>query len=168
MSRRSVDDELRSDVILDIPKEQERRFGCAGKMLKPSRASVEALVKKIPQGRVMTTPSLRKALAERHNAQVTCPFLTKRALMTIAEDRKTTVPFWRVVMAKGEMIAAYPGGGTKQARRLKHEGVMIAGRVGTYKVMNLRDAQRCDVTTSSEFRAKLPSLTRLGTRVAHY
>jgi hypothetical protein len=43
-------------------------------------------------------------------------------------------------MAKGEMIAAYPGGGTKQARRLKNEGVMIAGSLGTYKVMNLRDA----------------------------
>jgi len=141
MGRRSVDDELRSDVIVDIPKEQEHRFGCSGKMLKPSRASVEALVEKIPQGMVMTTPSLRKALAERHNAQVTCPFLTKRALMAIAEDPKTTVPFWRVVMPKGEMIAAYPGGGTKQARRLKNEGVMIAARLGTYKVMNIRDAQ---------------------------
>ena len=105
------------------------------------RREVEALVKKIPQGRVMTTPSLRKALAERHNAQVTCPFLTKRALMAIAEDPETTVPFWRVVMAKGEMIAAYPGGGTKQARRLKNEGVMIAGRLGTYKVMNVRETQ---------------------------
>jgi alkylated DNA nucleotide flippase Atl1 len=139
MGRRSVDDELQSDVIVDIPKEQEHRFGCSGKMLKPSRASVEALVEKIPQGMVMTT---RKALAERHKAQVTCPFLTKRALMAIAEDPKTpAVPFWRVVMAKGEMIAAYPGGGTKQARRLKNEGVMIAGGLGTYKVMNLRDAQ---------------------------
>jgi alkylated DNA nucleotide flippase Atl1 len=61
--------------------------------------------------------------------------------MAIAEDPKTTVPFWRVVMAKGEMIAAYPGGGAKQAKRLENEGVMITGRLGTYRVMNLRDAQ---------------------------
>jgi hypothetical protein len=39
MGRRSVDDELRSDVILDIPKQHEHRFGCSGKMLKPSRAT---------------------------------------------------------------------------------------------------------------------------------
>src|ERR1700722_5946560 len=138
MGRRSVDDELRSDVLVDIRKEQEHRFGCSGKMLKPSRASVEALVEKIPQGMVMTTLSLRKALAERHNAQVTCPFLTKRALLAIAEDPKTAVPFWRVVMAKGELIAAYPGGAIRQARRLKNEGVTITGRLGTYKVINLR------------------------------
>jgi alkylated DNA nucleotide flippase Atl1 len=141
MGRRSVEHDLQSDVIVDIPKEQEHRFGCSGKMLKPSRASVEALVEKIPQGMVMTTPSLRRALAEKHHAQVTCPFLTKRALLAIAEDPRTTVPFWRVVMAKGEMIAAYPGGGTKQARRLKNEGVTITGRLGAYKVTNLRDAQ---------------------------
>ena len=141
MGRRSVDDELRSDVIVDIPKEQEHRFGCSGKMLKPSRASVEALVEKIPQGMVMTTTSLRKTLAERHNAQVTCPFLTKRALMAIAQDSHTTSPLWRVVMANGEMIAAYPGGGTEQAKRLKNEGVMIACSLGRYKVIHLRDIQ---------------------------
>ena len=120
MARRSVDD--------------ERRFGCSGKMLKPSRTSVEALVEKIPQGMVMTTQSLREELAKRHHALVTCPFMTKRALMAIAEDPKTTAPFWRVVLANGEMIAAYPGGGAEQVRRLKNEGVMIAGRLGTYKV----------------------------------
>jgi hypothetical protein len=68
--------------------------------LKPSRASVEALIEKIPCGIVMTTQFLRNALAESHNAQVTCPFLTKRALMAIAEDPETKAPFWRVVTAK--------------------------------------------------------------------
>jgi hypothetical protein len=29
---------------------------------------------------------LREVLAKRHKAQVTCPFLTKRALMVIADD----------------------------------------------------------------------------------
>jgi alkylated DNA nucleotide flippase Atl1 len=140
MARRSVDDELRNDVLVDIAKEDERRFGCSGKMLKPSRMSVEALVEKIPQGMVMTAHSLRKELAKRHNAQVTCPFITKRALMAIAEDPKTTAPFWRVVLANGEMIAAYPGGRAEQARRLKNEGVMIAGRLGTYKVRHIQSS----------------------------
>ena len=62
MSRRSVDDELRSDVIVYIRKEQEHRFGCSGKMLKPSRASVEALVEKIPQGMVIT-PLTQKVIS---------------------------------------------------------------------------------------------------------
>jgi hypothetical protein len=81
MARRNVDDELASDVLVDIPRAHERRFGCSGKLLKPSRGSVEALVRKVPRSRVLTTTLLREVLAKRHKAQVTCPFLTKRALM---------------------------------------------------------------------------------------
>ena len=141
MGGRNVDDELRRDVVVDILKKDEHRLGCSGKMLKLSRASVEALVKKIPQGMVMTTTSIRETLAKKHNAQVTCPFLTKRALMAIAQDSKTTAPLWRVIMANGEMIAAYPGGRTEQARRLKNEGVMVSGGLGRYKVIHFRDVQ---------------------------
>jgi alkylated DNA nucleotide flippase Atl1 len=141
MGRRNVDHELRTDVIVEIPKNQEHRFGCSGTMLKPSQVSVEALIRKVPRGRVVTTAFLRSALATSRNAQVTCPFLTKRALMAIAEDCGTKVPFWRVVTPKGEMIGFYPGGGTEQAKRLKNDGVMIEGRLGKHKVVKLREVR---------------------------
>jgi alkylated DNA nucleotide flippase Atl1 len=141
MARRNVDDDLNSDVVVDIPKDQEHRFGCLGRMLKPSRASVEALIAKIPCGMVMTTSCLRNALAESYNAQVTCPFLTNRALMAIAADPKTKAPFWRVVTVNGEMVRYFPGGGPEQARRLKKEGVVIEDRRERFGVMNLRDKQ---------------------------
>jgi alkylated DNA nucleotide flippase Atl1 len=139
MVRRSVDDELRIDALVDLSKEDERRFGCSGKMLKPSRASVEAFVEWIPLGRVLTTLLLRERLAASRNAQTTCPFLTKRALMAIAEDPEATAPFWRVVMGSGEMISAYPGGVTQQASRLQGEGVTIADRAGKSRVANVND-----------------------------
>lgn len=128
-------------MIVDSPKGQERRFGCSGRMLKPSRASVEALIEKIPRGMVMTTSCLRNSLAESHNAQVTCPFLTKRALMAITEDSETKAPFWRVVTANGEMAGYFPGDGPEQARRLKKEGVATEERRKRSRVMNLRDTQ---------------------------
>ena len=139
MVKRSVDDELRSDVLVDISKDDERRFGCSGKMLKPSRASVQALVEQIPPGKVLTTSLLRKRLAESRNAQMTCPFLTKRALMAIAQDPEATAPYWRVVMGSGEMIAAYPGGVTQQALHLRSEGVTIADKAGKNRVVNIMD-----------------------------
>jgi alkylated DNA nucleotide flippase Atl1 len=137
--KRSVDDELRSDVLVDISKDDERRFGCSGKMLKPSQASVEALVEQIPPGKVLTTSLLRKRLAESRNAQMTCPFLTKRALMAIAQDPEATAPYWRVVMGSGEMIAAYPGGVTQQALHLRSEGVTIADKARKSRVVNVVD-----------------------------
>jgi alkylated DNA nucleotide flippase Atl1 len=139
MARRNVDEDLRSDVLVDIPKHLVKRSGGSGKMLKPSRTSVEALVKKIPR-RVLTTSLLRKVLAESHNAQETCPFLTKRALMAIAEDAKAKAPFWRVVMGSGEMIAAYPGGQKAQAKRLQSDGLTIVGNAGKSIVANLRQS----------------------------
>ena len=139
MIGRSVDNELRSDVLVDISKEDERRFGCSGKMLKPSRASVQVLVEQIPLGKVVTTALLRRRLAQSRNAQTTCPFLTKRALMAIAQDPEATAPWWRVVLGSGEMIAAYPGGVTQQALHLRREGVTIAEKARKNEVMNLTD-----------------------------
>lgn len=139
MARRNVDAELARDVLVDISQEDERRFGIAGKMLKPRRASVEALVAAVPEGRVLTTARLRQRLAEQHQAEVTCPFLTKRALLAIAEDAAATAPVWRIVMPGGEMLSFYPGGEAAQARRLSAEGIALAVKAGKNKVATLGD-----------------------------
>ena len=118
---RDVTEELRSDVLVEIPSGQERRFGTGGKMLKPSLASVAHAVSQVPPGAVMSMTELRQKLAERHGAQTTCPFLTKRALMAIAEDPNATAPYWRIVRANGAMMEYFPGGAAAQAKRLKSE-----------------------------------------------
>jgi len=121
MARRDVTKELRSDVLVDIPSGQERRFGTSGKMLKPSVASVARAVSQVARGTVMTMAELRQKLANAHGAQTTCPFLTKRALMAIAENPAGTAPYWRIVRADGGMTEYFPGGAA-QAKRLRAEG----------------------------------------------
>lgn len=121
MAKRDVTDDLRDDVLVDIPRDQQRRFGVSGKMLKPSRTSVADTVSQVPRGAVMPITELRQRLANRHGAQTTCPFLTKRARMVIAQDPNGPVPYWRIVRANGAMIDYFPGGGAAQARRLKAE-----------------------------------------------
>jgi alkylated DNA nucleotide flippase Atl1 len=121
MAKRDVTQDLSNDVLVDIPPDQARRFGVSGKMLKPSRATVAAAVSQVPRGTVMPITELRQKLANEHGAQTTCPFLTKRALMAIAEDSNATAPYWRVVRANGAMIDYFPGGAATQAKRLKAE-----------------------------------------------
>ena len=140
MAGRNVDDELSADVIVAIPKDRERALGAAGTMLKPSRASVESLVAEIPAGRVATMPLLRATLARRRGASTTCPFLTKRALMAIAEDAKASAPVWRIVKAGGAMMGVYPGGDADQAARLSAEGVAIAAKADRRVVADLRES----------------------------
>ena len=121
MAMRDVTEELRKDVLVEIPAGQERRFGTGGKMLKPSLASVVRAVSEVPRGAVLPITELRRKLANEHGAQTTCPFLTKRALMTIAEDPAATAPYWRIVRADGAMVEYFPGGAAAQARRLEAE-----------------------------------------------
>jgi hypothetical protein len=121
MARRDVKDELRHDVLVDIANGDERRFGTGGTMLKPSRASVEAALAKVPRGTTMTITELRQRLARQHGADTACPFMTKRALMAIAEDKAATAPFWRIVKPNGATMTYFPGGAAAQARRLKVE-----------------------------------------------
>jgi alkylated DNA nucleotide flippase Atl1 len=116
-----VTDELRHDVLVDIAKGDERRFGTGGTMLKPSRASVEAALAKVPRGATMTITELRRRLARQHGADTACPFMTKRALMAIAEDAAVTAPYWRIVKPNGAMMTHFPGGAAAQTRRLKTE-----------------------------------------------
>jgi hypothetical protein len=90
MARRDVEDELRHDVLVEIPKGQERRFGTGGKMLKPSRASIEAEIAKVPRDDddYRTAPATGTTARRRHSL----PVMTKRALMAIAEDAAVTAP----------------------------------------------------------------------------
>jgi alkylated DNA nucleotide flippase Atl1 len=137
MTALEIAEALSIDAIVPVGAPLRRQFGAWAKMLKPSRASVEALVAEIPPGAVATTTLLRQILAERLGADTTCPFLTKRALLAIAADPTTTAPYWRAVMADGALLPGYPGGVAGQAERLRGEGVAVAGAGKTAKVAAL-------------------------------
>jgi len=122
------------DIITSIPKTMEKFFGCSGKMLKPCPSTVEALVKKIPEGKLTTTELIRKKLAIKHKVQVTCPASTDKALQVIASNTKNTA-YWRVLKKKGELIARFPNGIEGHAKLLSKEGFTIdnKGKVPTVK-----------------------------------
>ena len=56
-SQKSVDMVPQEDVIVEIPENRLKFFGDAGKMLLPSSATVAALIKKIPEHKLTTTPN---------------------------------------------------------------------------------------------------------------
>jgi hypothetical protein len=116
---------LREDIIVDIAKDRERSLGASGKMLLPCPATVEALLKKIPENKLVTIDLIRKQLADQFNVQVTCPFNTKLCLRAIANDANKTVAYWRVIRGNGELIAYFPGGVEGHAARLRAEGFII-------------------------------------------
>ena len=118
--------ELPDDPIVEISPAREKFFGCSGRMLLPSRATVETFVLAIPAGQLATTDMLRKAMGAHFQVEAVCPVTTKKALQAIARDVKTRSPFWRVIKGSGEVMSLFPGSAAAQAARLAAEGFVIA------------------------------------------
>lgn len=132
--------ELLEDVIAPIEKHRESYFGGPGNMLLPCPATVAALIKTIPEHRLITKDLLQKKLAEQFNVQVTCPFTTKKALQAIAHDASTEVAYWRVVKKNGELLPYFPGGLQGHATLLTQEGFTLETHGNAPKVKHFRDA----------------------------
>jgi hypothetical protein len=76
-------------------------------MLVPSARIVDAFIRTIPKGASMDVPTLRKQLARKFKAEVTCPITTGFHLKTVAEAAfealdngarlREVAPIWRVL-----------------------------------------------------------------------
>lgn len=130
--------ELEEDFIVDIAESQIGYFGGPGKMLLPSIATVEAMIKTIPEHKLMTTDRLRKNLADQFNVRGTCPVTTRKALGIIANDSSKDTAYWRVIKQNGELIGIFPGGVEGHAILLKNEGFVIETTGKTPKVRQFK------------------------------
>lgn len=115
--------------LLSVPDGMAKRLG-HGMMLIPTALEVDAMIRKIPRGKVSTLAQIRSRLAHWHNADVTCPLVTGIFLRIVAEaaeedrqaGRPEITPYWRVVRDDGGLNEKFPGGVAAQARKLREEG----------------------------------------------
>jgi alkylated DNA nucleotide flippase Atl1 len=119
---------------LDAPR---GRLYPPGDMLVASPLAIDAIVRRIPRGRVCTLVALREALAAAHGADYTCPMTTGIFLRIAAEaaeeeramGARDVTPWWRVVRETGALLEKVPGGAVRQRVLLEGEGVaMRSGR----------------------------------------
>ncbi|MEJ0090253.1 MAG: hypothetical protein WDM80_10970, partial [Limisphaerales bacterium] len=118
-----------------VTGKMSKRWG-TGKMVIPAPREVDALMKKVPKGRVITINELRVALAKKHKADFACPITTGIfswiAAHAAAEDeaagKKRITPFWRTLKTNGEVNPKYPGGVKLLAKRLRAEGHKIISK----------------------------------------
>jgi len=109
-----------------------KRFG-TGVMVIPSPREVDALIRTVRQGGVITIGKMREALARKHLADAACPLTTgifvRIAAEAAAEEERAgkarVTPYWRVVKDDGSLNPKFPGGVEDQAKRLRAEGHRI-------------------------------------------
>ena len=106
-----------------------QRWG-QGTMVIPAPTEVDALMKQVPKGRLVTINELRAALAAKHKVTFACPITTgifswiaaHAADEAEAAGSKRITPYWRTLKTGGELNPKYPGGPEGLSKRLKKEG----------------------------------------------
>lgn len=96
----------------------------------PAPREIDALMKRVPAGRLTTINDLRAAVARQHRAEAGCPITTgifsliaaHAAEEAAAVGERDTTPYWRTLKANGELNPKYPGGIPALTARLEAEG----------------------------------------------
>lgn len=124
-----------SPKIVDITPKMAGRFGTkiGDKMLIAKPLDVDALIRRVEKGRLVTAEQVRERLARDFHTDSTCPLTTGifiRIAAEVAEEdlgrgEKDITPYWRVVKADGSLNERLPGGAEAQAARLREEGHSI-------------------------------------------
>lgn len=132
--------------VCPIDETKSKRWG-EGTFVIPAPKEVDALMRRVPKGKLTTIDILRKVLAHQHGATIGCPITTgifawiaaHAAAEAEAEGRKNTTPFWRTLKSQGELNPKYPGGIPALRRKLSAEGHKIIQKRKRYFVVDFEE-----------------------------
>jgi len=124
-----------------------RRWG-TGTVVIPAPREVEAAMRKVRKGRVVTINEIRAHLARKHRATIGCPLTTgifawiaaHAADEAAAQGVKRITPYWRTLKAGGELNPKFPGGVAALKARLEAEGHRIVQKGKRYVVVDFEKA----------------------------
>jgi alkylated DNA nucleotide flippase Atl1 len=130
--REKLADDKGLPKVCEVTGKLTKRWG-EGTFVIPAPREVDALMKQVPRGRVVTINELRAALAKKHRTDFACPLTTgifswiaaHAAAEAEAEGAKRVTPYWRTLKTCGEINPKYPGGAEGVAKRLRAEGHKI-------------------------------------------
>jgi len=109
------------------------RFG-TGTLLIPKPREVDAVMRKVRKGKLLTVSVLRDVLAKPTAADQCCPMTTGIFIRIVAETaeedraagKKRITPYWRTIRDNGGLNPKYPGGVKAQAKHLREEGFTVS------------------------------------------
>ena len=131
--------------IIDVPLKMQKTWG-TGTMLIATPLLVDAEIRKVKKGKLITVAQIMKKLAKDFHADTTCPMTTGIFLRIVAEvaeedrqeGKKQITPYWRVLKSDGSLNEKYPGGVKSQSAHLKEEGHTIESSVGTRTALSVK------------------------------
>jgi hypothetical protein len=121
--------------VVDIGPKMSKRWG-EGTCAIPAPADVDAIMKRVPKGKLITINEIRAIVAKNNKATIGCPITTgifawiaaRAAEEDLADGKKRITPYWRTLKTGGELNAKYPGGVAALKKKLAAEGHRVTAR----------------------------------------
>lgn len=122
----------------DMPKfqtitdeESIKKFG-GSKMYFAPPIDYDAIMKRVPFGKLLTVGKIREYFAVKNGADFTEP-ITAGIFVSIAawashQRTEDKTPYWRTLKSNGELNPKYPGGAEAQKEKLEKEGHTVLQR----------------------------------------
>ena len=130
-----------------ITDKMSKRWG-TGTVVIPAPMEVNEIMRKVPEGKLITINEIRAALAKKHGATIGCPLTTGIFVWVAAnaaeEERqqgeKDITPYWRTLKTGGMINPKYPGGVEAQKRLLEKEEHKVVQKGRRYVVANYENS----------------------------
>jgi alkylated DNA nucleotide flippase Atl1 len=130
--REKLTDSKNLPIIEPIPERMVWTCG-EGTLVVPAPVEVDGMMRKVPEGRLVTINQIREALARKHGTTIACPmgtgifaWMTAHAAAEAAEEGETDItPYWRTLKEGGVINEKYPGGLEGQKAKLEAEGHVV-------------------------------------------
>ncbi len=127
--------------VEEITEKMSKRWG-TGTVVIPAPMEVDAMMRKVPEGKLVTINEIRAALAQKHTATIGCPMTTGIFAWIAAnaaeeqrqEGERDITPYWRTLKTGGVINAKYPGGVEGQQELLEKEGHKVIQKGKKYVV----------------------------------
>jgi len=126
-----------------ITDKMSKKWG-TGTVVIPAPIEVDAMMKKVPESKLITINEIRVALAKKHNATIGCPMTTGIFAWVAAnaaeeqrqQGKKDITSYWRTLKTGGVINAKYPGGVEGQKILLEKEGHEVIQKGKKYVVVD--------------------------------
>lgn len=132
--------------VVKIEGKMSKKWG-TGTVAIPAPLEVDAIMKKVPKGKVITINEIRAKIAQKHKASIGCPITCGIFAWISAyaaeeakdQGKKEITPWWRTLKSDGSLNKKYPGGIIKQKKLLEKDGLKIIQKGKKYQVENYQE-----------------------------
>jgi 6-O-methylguanine DNA methyltransferase, DNA binding domain len=133
--------------VVPITGQMAQKWG-AGTVVIPAPREVDAMMRQVHKGKLITINEIRDSLAKKHGATIGCPLTTgifawiaaHAAAELAGTGAKRVTPYWRTLKTGGELNAKYPGGIPDLKHRLEAEGHRVVKKGKRYLVADYQKA----------------------------